>query len=328
MQDSLKAENKSFIKVHCMKRIILLLLLLIIVFIDCSQAQTSLWRRNRREFLFGAGATNFLGDLGGANQIGTNGLKDFEFPCIRPDFMVGYRYRTTKETSVKGSLIYATLAGDDKLTTEFFRSNRNCNFRSPVIELSGQFEYTIVRERTGHIYNLKKVRGWRYIQITSYLFAGAGIMWFNPQGHGYPDNPTKWYNLRPMSTEGEGFVATRKKYSQFQFVIPVGIGFKYALSKEWSVGIEYGMRKTFTDYIDDVSRTYFDRDYLLQNKGPEAEYFSNPSPTANSPDWEFASITYAGQQRGDPRDKDSYMCAFISFYYKIPKGRFTLPKFR
>ena len=311
-----------------MKKVFVFALFALFIHLDFSVAQTSLWRRNRKEFLFGAGATNFLGDLGGANQIGTNGLKDFEFPCIRPDFIVGYRYRTTRETSIKANLIYATLAGDDKLTTEMFRSNRNANFKSPTIELSGQFEYTIVREKPGHIYNLKGVRGWRYIQVTSYLFAGAGVLWFNPKGKGYPENSDKWYNLRPLTTEGQGLVPSRKKYSQFQFVIPVGIGFKFALSKEWSVGIEYGMRKTFTDYIDDVSKTYFDPATLMQKKGPVAVYFANPSPTANGPDLEWQYVTSAGQQRGDPRDKDSYMNAFISFYYKIPRGRFTLPKFR
>ena len=101
------------------------------------------------------------------------------------------------------------------------------------------------------------------------------------------------------------------------------MGFKYALSTDWSIGIEYGIHKTFTDYIDDVSKTYIDPVFLEQEKGVMAAYFSNP--TINSLPSE---VTEAGQQRGDPRDKDSYMFGIISFYYKIPKGKFTLPKFR
>jgi hypothetical protein len=303
------------------KRYLILVFILVVVLQDFCDAQTSLWRRKRKEFIFGAGATNFLGELGGADQIGTNGLKDFEWPCVRPDFTIGYRYRTTRQTAIKGTLIYARLAGDDKLTKEPFRENRNLNFRSPLIELSSQFEYTIVRERPGHIYNLKGVRGWRYIQVTSYLFVGAGVIYFNPRG----ELNGKWHSLRPLSTEGQGLVPTRRKYSPVQFVIPFGIGFKYALSNDWSLGIELGLRKTFTDYLDDVSKTYFDPNTLLQEKGQLAVDLANPC-LGTLPSWEH--ITAAGQQRGDPKDKDSYMFAVISFYYKIPKGRFTLPKFK
>jgi len=292
---------------------------------DFCDAQTSLWRRNRREFIFGAGATNFLGELGGANQIGTYGIKDFDWPAVRPAFMVGYRYRLTRQMAIKTTLTYARIAGNDKFTTEPFRENRNLNFRSPVIELAEQYEYTIVRERPGHIYNLKGIRGWRYIQMTSYVFVGAGVMYFNP--HGQYDG--EWYALHPLHTEGEGLVPTRKNYSLVQVVIPFGIGFKFALSNDWSAGIEYGIRKTFTDYLDDVSKTYFDVNYLEQKEGSMAVKLANPSNYSLPPeDGNPAFVTAPPSQRGDPTHKDSYMFGIISFYYKIPNGRFTLPKFR
>ena len=147
-------------------------------------------------------------------------------------------------------------------------------------------------------------------------------MYYNPHGK---DTLGSWHALRPLCTEGEGYVPTRKKYSLVQVIIPFGIGFKYALSADWSIGIEYGVRKTFTDYIDDVSKTYFDPNELAKQKGQLAVEMANPS-NHSLPKWQ--SITAAGQQRGDPKQKDSYMFSFISFYYKIPRGRFTLPKFR
>ena len=305
------------------KSYVILSFLLVAVFQNLCDAQT-LWKRNRKEYSFGAGATNFLGDLGGANQVGTHGIKDFNWPAVRPDFAVGYRYRTTRQTALKTELIYARLAGDDKYTEEPFRHNRNCNFRSPVVELSEQFQYCLVRERPHHIYNLKGVRGWRYIQMTSYLFSGFSVMYFDPHG----EWNGVWYALRPLCTEGEGLVPTRRKYSLVQPVIPLGIGFKFALTDKWSVGIEYGIRITFTDYIDDVSKTYFDPALLLQEKGPIAVHFANPSPTANNPSSSYYVSTLPAQERGDPTHKDSYMLAIISFYYKIPRGAFTLPKYR
>jgi hypothetical protein len=300
------------------KGYIFLLISLCITIQNFCDAQT-MWKHYRKEFFFGGGATNFLGDLGGANQVGTYGIKDFNWPAVRPDFIVGYRYRTTRQTALKTNLIYARLAGDDKFTQEPFRENRNCNFRTPCAELSEQFEYCIVRERTHHIYNLKGVRGWKYIQMTTYFFGGAGLMYFNPKG----EWNGKWYPLRPLSTEGEGLVATRKKYSLVQFVIPFGMGFKFALSDKWSVGIEYGIRKTFTDYVDDVSKSYFSSSLLLQEKGPTAVHFANPTTNTLG-----AYVTRPGEERGDPTHKDSYMLAIISFYYKIPRGAFTLPKYR
>lgn len=295
------------------------------IFIEIAYAQTNVWRKNRKEYLFGFGATNFLGELGGADQIGTNGLKDFDWPSVRPDFMIGYRYRLSRQSALKTNLYYVRLAGNDKWTKEPFRNNRNINFRSPVFELSTQFEYSVVRERPGHIYNLKGVRGWRYIQINTYFFAGIGVMYFNPRGKYEGD----WYSLRPLSTEGQGLIETRKEYSPVQLVIPFGVGFKYAINKDLSVGIEYGIRKTFTDYIDDVSKTYFDPVYLGGEKGPMAPLLANP--TNYSLPLELGNplkATAPGQQRGDPTDLDSYMLAVISFYYKITSGRFTLPKFR
>ena len=300
------------------KKYLLILVLVFALFQQFSFAQFTKWKFKRKEFFFGAGATNFLGDLGGANQIGTNGVRDFDVPSIRPAFAIGYRYRTTKETAIKVNLIYARLSGNDKFTKEPFRNNRNCNFRSPNWELSTQFEYNIIRERVGHIYKLQGVSGWKYIQLTSYLFGGIGVMHFNPKGNW----DGKWYALQPLHTEGQTLVPTRKNYSLFQLVLPFGIGFKYAISTEWTVGLEYGVRKTFTDYIDDVSKTYFDTVALYNDKGSLAVHFSNPTNSELPP-----NHTAAGQQRGDIRQKDSYMFAIISFYYKIPRGAFTLPKF-
>lgn len=305
-----------------MKRFLILSILLIAFAQDFCNAQTSLWKRKRQEFIFGAGASNFLGDLGGADQIGTNGLRDFNVFSIRPGFMIGYGYLLTRKTAIKTNFIYSFLAGDDNLTKEPFRNNRNCNFRTPLVEISSQFEYEIIHERPGHLYNLKNIRGRRYVKLTSYLFGGVGVIYFNPQGKW----SGRWYDLRPLCTEGQGLIPARKKYSLFQVVMPLGIGFKFALSKDWSVSIELGFRKTFTDYIDDVSKTYFDPEKLQQEKGVLSVHFANPT-NQSLPNWE--DVTAPGQVRGDPTDKDSYMLTFISFHYNIPKGGgYTLPKFR
>lgn len=299
-----------------MKLSLPLILVFLLLFAESVDAQQ--WRRNRSEYAFGLGATNFLGDLGGANQIGTNGMRDLDWPATRPLASIGYRYRTGEQHCVKGVLHVGYLHGDDALTEEPVRQNRNLNFRTPIVELGGQFEWMLTRQREGHRYNLRGVRGWRNINIESYLFVGVSGFWFNPQGR-YIDGT--WHNLKPLNTEGQGMIDTRKNYCNFQVAIPFGVGFKYAISREWSIGLEYGMRKTFTDYIDDVSTTYFDNDVIRQENGDLAAYLADPQLG------EIPSQSYAGQQRGDPTDLDSYIFAEITFYYKIPRGGFAIPKF-
>ncbi len=301
-----------------MRKYLPLIIIILTFYFDVANAQ--MWRRDRKEFVFSIGATNFLGDLGGTEKIGSEpfSMRDLDWPATRPVGSFGYRYRLTKESCVKGTLAFGYIRGDDQFSTNDIRYNRNINFRAPVIELSGQYEFLTSRMREGHRYKLRGVRGWRHINVESYIFTGFGVSFVNPQGQ-YLDG--RWYNLRPLSTEGQGLVETRKPYSRIHVVIPFGVGFKYAISREWSLGLEYGIRKTFSDYLDDTSTTYFDNDEILEEKGEIAAYFADPSLEL------IPTQTMAGEQRGDPTDKDAYMFATLTIYYKIPRGMIAVPKF-
>jgi len=299
-----------------MKKVLLISVVFILFLAEVSQAQ--MWRRERKEFVFGFGATNFLGDLGGANQIGTNGFKDLDFPSTRPVGYIGYRYRTGKQHSIKGWGAFGFLYGNDNLTEEPLRHNRNLHFRTPIAEIGCQFEWMLTRQREGHRYRLRGVRGWRHINIESYLFAGVSVFWFDPRAQ---TSDGVWHRLKPLQTEGQGMVDTRKTYSNIQPAIPFGVGFKYGISQYWSIGLEYGIRKTFTDYLDDCSTTYFDNAEIVSQNGSIAGYFADPSLGLNP------SQTNEGMQRGDPTDKDAYMFACLTIFYKIPRGRLALPKF-
>ena len=304
-------------------------LLLVITFwgLSTSEVFSQGWKRYRKEVFISLGASNVLGDLGGANNIGTNGILDFDFPSIRPAMNFGYVYRLTQRIDFKASFTWGEISGNDKYTFEIYRHHRNLSFRSILLQAQGTLEWFILREREGHKYDIQGVKGWQNIRISAYMFTGFSMFYFNPKAQynapGVGDH--KWYALRPLSTEGEGLIPTRPKYSLIQPSIPVGIGFKYAVTKDLSIGIEYALYKTFTDYLDDVSTTYFDTEYLLIKKGPKAVYFSNPSlPNYGGITW---NTTAPGQQRGDPREKDSYMLAFITLYYRLPGGRFVIPLF-
>ncbi|MGQ9846683.1 MAG: DUF6089 family protein [Bacteroidales bacterium] len=272
----------------------------------------------RYEIFYGLGAANFLGELGGANREGTNFVRDLEISMTRPVFSLGFRYRIKETISTKTMLSYGWLRGDDKLTLEKFRHYRNLAFRSPIVEFSNQFEYSIIREKQGHRYNLRRVRGLKGFKTNTYFFVGFGVIYFNPKNK----YNGKWYALQPLGTEGQGLVPTRKKYSRISMCIPYGIGFKYGLNRRLNIGLEFGARKTFSDYLDDVSTTYFDNQMIREARGDVAAYLADPSDGTH-PNW-----TAAYQQRGDAKDKDSYMFLIINLTYKLYTTRSGLPKLR
>ena len=183
-------------------------------------------------------------------------------------------------------------------------------------------EVSIIKEQVGRRYRLRGVRGIKNFEISAYGFAGIGAFYFNPKG----ELNGKFYALQPLGTEGQGAIETRKKYSRIQLCVPMGVGFKYAIDRHWSIGLEFGLRHTFTDYIDDVSKTYVDPALLIRENGVLAAQLADKSrPEDFLPD--YSGITEAGSQRGDPRHNDSYMFAIFSVNYRLKTGRVNYPMF-
>jgi len=275
------------------------------------------WKKYRKEVTLMVGAAQFLGDLGGLNKVGTDfSPVDLEFSMTRPAISVGYRYKFAKNFNWFSSFNYLLVAGDDKLTSEPFRNNRNLNFKSNIFELSTRAELAFFKHKAGHRYNIRNTSGTRHRSRTWELvgFVGVGMFYYNPKGR----QGAGWVKLQPLHTEGQGLPGGPKQYKRFSVSIPVGISYRMMLNKYWSVGAEINYRKTFTDYIDDVSTTYYDK-YALNNAyGPLSVAMSDPSkgtiPGASSPD-----AAGNAAQRGD-KEKDSFMGV------QVTVGRFFPPK--
>lgn len=289
-----------------------------------SQAQR--WKYVRQEVFVATGASNFMGDLGGANKVGSNFVADFDLAMTRPAFAVGYRYRLLEYVSVRGQLAYARLAGNDNATEELHRKNRNLHFRSPLVEFGAIGEFYFLKESSGNVYRLRGVRGGGSINISAYGFVGITGIYFNPRARRNGD----WHSLQPLGTEGQGLPGGANKYSRISLSIPFGIGCKYVLDRNWSIGLEYGLRKTFTDYIDDVSTVYYDNDALRAQSGDVAADLADPNLNLVGDNGDIGDgifVTAAGQRRGDSKDKDSYMMLMFSLNYKFLKGKRNRPKF-
>lgn len=279
------------------------------------------WDEYRHQLEYGVGLSNFLGDLGGKDAIGTDDLQDLEKSEFNLGFYIGYKYTLYRKLYLRTDLSFARVSGDDKLTAEPFRQNRNLSFRSNIYEFAALFEFEIpINFRKGHIYDIKGAKPWKDGGSSFFIFAGVGVFHFNPQT--YVEG--RWVDLKPLRTEGQGLPGGAKEYSRINFSIPLGLSVTKRLGERYSMGIELSYRYTFTDYIDDVSTTYYNPyDIELYNETEDAQlaaYLSNPSlGLAN--DGKGNNVTAPGQQRGDPTDNDGFMLLTVKGQYHLKEKK-------
>jgi len=257
----------------------------------------------------GIGVTNFLGELGGRNAIGAAFIWDLEMSKTKPALSFGYHYYLLQNVSLRFNATYGVLAGDDALTQEPFRQNRNLSFRSSLFEGQLCVEYHPLIENSGHTYDLRGVQSNARGHLGLYFFAGVGAFHFNPQAQ-YNGN---WVDLRPLGTEGQGLAGGPAEYPLTGVCIPMGLGIRKALDKKFTLGLELQYTKTFTDYIDDVSGVYYNNDSIAAYRGPIAAHLADPSLG------DIPGQTDTGQQRGNPDHDDGYLFLKISLNYKLYK---------
>lgn len=318
-----------------MRNLSVLTLFLVFVSLPELNAQKR-YSRNTNKNVFevyaGIGITNFLGDLGGANQIGTNFAKDLDIEATRPVLTIGGKYFYHPRIAQRLSLSYGWLRGDDKWTREPARENRSLNFRTPIFEVNTGFEiYLLTESAPKNRYALSRARTKGQNPVGIYLFGGVGGFYFNPKGQMLKENDPsygEWVALQPLRTEGQGWVNTRSPYQRFQLCVPMGLGFTFRLAPEWRLGLDLGLRKTFTDYVDDVSTQYVDSDVFGLNGSSNpalSEYFSSGKYTGPCETGDCGNA--AGQQRGDPKDRDAYMFLTINVQYRFGRNAGSMPKF-
>ncbi len=310
--------------------IFLFLISFFILSIPYSSHSQADWVRYRYEINGGIGPSFFLGELGGNNGVGQNNILDLDWAATRIGGHFGGRYFLQQRLAVQASFTFGLIHGSDENTDEFYRNYRNVSFRSPIYEFHTRIEYKIRQERAGHRYDLKGVRGRRAVKLVTHAFVGVGVFYFNPQAK----IDDTWINLRPIGTEGQNFMETRKPYSRVAMSIPCGLQVKYLANRYWSFSFEVGPRFLFTDYLDDVSSTYASPDLIAENQNTVPDYIaklladpayeSNMRPAANG----GLTYGYYNEQRGDPYDNDFYMFAMISVHYKLKANRNGRPTFQ
>ncbi len=225
------------------------------------------------------GASYYLGELNPGKQ----------FLFSRPAFGGSARVNYDKRWAIKINAYKGQLAGDDAVSQA--NISRNLRFESSLTEISAQVEFNFFDYFTGS----------KLTFFTPYLFAGPGFFIFNPKA---PYNG-EMIPLVNLNTEGQA-----KNYSLYGFSAIFGFGLKYSVNSRLGLGLEWGMRKTNTDYLDDISAEYyFDFDNTTTPIGT-AEMLSDPSTIKHKPE----------MQRGNPENNDWYSVAGITLSYRFTLG--------
>lgn len=286
---------------------------------------------------FTLGGSNYLGDLSQNIAMGETKLMG-GLIC---------RFHYNDFLTLRGNAVFGQISGNDQNfkneiafthkdnsdnPEDITRGQRNLNFRSNIMEFSAIGEWNLLgyEEST-------KTR-----PFTPFLFAGIGVFKFNPLAQfQYQDGlkdatgalvhnaqlaqfDGQWIELQTLSTEGQETTKfnDRKRYNLTQVSIPLGFGFKKQVDDYWAYGIELGIRKTFTDYLDDVSIDYVDDQIVGGANGYLAAAMKDRSaeqinPNTGLPYEKF----YMGNPRGSTKGSDFYMFLNFTITRKIMGGK-------
>ncbi len=244
---------------------------------------------------------NCFTDLGGKKDIGQNHFNDFVLSNTEFSGSIFFsaNYKNAISLRVEGTLGKVT-ASDNSLEdikpTTYGRYERNLSFKSTITEVMLAVEI--------HPLFFKKYKeGKKLPRFSPYLVGGIGFFSFNPKAllNG------KWVELKPLSTEGQGFIEypDRKPYKLKQFNFPLGAGIKYKLSPLYTISFECVSRILNTDYLDDVSTEYIDQrlfaKYFVGENLTNALLLNDRQKEINP-----AHVTNVGWQRGNSASNDSY----------------------
>lgn len=212
-------------------------------------------------------------------------------------FSLSLRQPLSNKLSIRAGASIGSLAAADRNNRGYLKP-RNLSFRTDIKEVFLYLDWALL--------DLSVYR------MTPFGYVGGAYFHFNPYTH---DESGQKVYLQPLSTEGQGLpeYPDRKVYSLYQPALAFGGGLRYSLSSDFIVTFETGQRKSFIDYIDDVSKDFVDKDILLAARGPKAVElaFRGDEVHRNAP------YPNAGDQRGTPTEMDWYYYIGITLEAKF-----------
>ena len=235
--------------------------------------------------------------LGKMNYQGDLNPNSFTFAHSKATTGIAVRQSLNRWVSFKGGFAIGYIDAADHYNRDYLKT-RNLSFKTTVKEISIGLEASLLDLST--------------TRFTPYVFGDVVLYHFNPWAY---DMSGKKVFLQPLSTEGQGLsqFPEQKPYKLTQIALGFGFGARYAINENMNIGVEMLQRKTFTDYLDDVSSIYVDQNVLLQAKGAKTvemayrgDEISGGLPYPNH-----------GEQRGTPTEMDWYYFFGINFEVKF-----------
>lgn len=242
---------------------------------------TSLTFGQQVEVGINAGGASYLGDLNQYNPVKISGISAGAFIKLNfdPHWSLGLHYN------------YGKVKGADSLSKYSQFRDRNLSFNTPLNEASLLLHF--------NFFDLFTPGGRR--KFSPYIFAGVGVLVYEPKA----DYNGNRYLLRLYNTEGQS-----ESYKKYTLTIPYGGGVKYRYTESITIFGQVGYRSPLTDYIDDVSGVYANKNVWRGNTAGISRALSDRSGEQTG-----TYIGDPGTQRGDFRKRDNYMFVGIGISY-------------
>ena len=180
-------------------------------------------------------------------------VRGYNFKFSKPAATVFYRSNLSRVVSFRVAITGGQIGASEE-PIDAFADKRDASFNLFLLEASTVMEY--------HFMNWRETK--RFVRFTPYLFGGLGLFGIS------------------------GVADKTAEYSNVQAAIPFGLGIKYVYNPKWYFALEFGARKTFFDYLDNIS---------------------------------YGDARYKNYQYGNPNDTDIYYFLGISItrtFYTIP----------
>lgn len=256
-----------------------------------TMAQTS--RKNKsHELGFNFGGGYYIGEI---NPHYENVLRNSKF-----SFGMSYKRFFSKRWGVRATATYGNVEAWDRNSSDPMQQYRNLNFRNRF------YEFGFMGEINFFDYQMNS-KNW----ITPYMFGGMAYYMMNPEGF-YQGG---WIPLQTMYTEAQ---VPATQYKLNGIAMPFGLGLKFNVMGALGFSFEWSMRKTWTDYFDDVSGVYPDKQFQLAQYGPLSAGLSDPSSQGQI-SLGNGVFTNDNIQRGDPSSNDHYGFFLVSLMIRLDK---------
>lgn len=220
------------------------------------------------------------------------------FRIVNPSFGILADYQLFYPVHLELTGTFGHLTGDDELSTRDWMNERNLSFRTVIWDLTLSVKWMLFKE-----FNIPS-------RFEIFPKAGMSVFYYNPETY----YRGEWYELRPLGTEGQGNPGYGEKYDPIAIAFSMGGGLEYELNELITLGLDFDLAFTRTDYIDDVSGDYVNYDELVELNGPLAAALSNR--TGEYLGTEPVRVP-TGTRRGSPGVKDHIARGAFYFRYNI-----------